>query len=155
MITLPDAGISKVNGLLEVLHGRGDQSETVKLAEDLDLNKKTLLPVIEAGEILGFIEVAGGRIKLTDHGLKQVMGRIAERKVLLKERLAALEPFKRVMELLKGRKNGRIPKKSLQKVLRSDLPKEQADRTVLKIIEWGRHAGLIGYNSDTEELYLT
>jgi hypothetical protein len=40
-------------------------------------------------------------------------------------------------------------------VLRQDLPKDQADRMVLKIIEWGRHAGLIGYNADTEELYLT
>lgn len=154
MIPLPDAGISKVIGLLEVLFGLGNQSVTVKLAEELNFTLETLLPVIEAGEQLGLIEVAGGKVKLTEFGLRLVKGKIIERKVILKERLISLDPFKRTIDLLKTKNNSRMSRKSLQKIIRQELPKEQADRTVSKIIEWGRHADLIGYNSDLEEVYL-
>ncbi|MEK6953915.1 MAG: AAA-associated domain-containing protein [Candidatus Micrarchaeota archaeon] len=154
MMILPDAGLSRVIGLLEVVHDHGNSHETVKLADELGLNLETLLPVIEAGEMLGFIDVAGGKIKLTDSGTGIVNGKILERKVAIKEKLASMEPFKRVMELLKSKKNGRMTKKSLQKVLRQELPKEQADKTASRIIEWGRHADLLGYNADSDELYL-
>ncbi|MFH1750751.1 MAG: AAA-associated domain-containing protein [Candidatus Micrarchaeota archaeon] len=154
MLTLPDVGISKVIGLMEVLHDHGNADETVRLAEELSLDVETLLPVIEAGEMLGFIEVASGKITLTDSGLKLINGKILERKEAIREKVAGLEPFKRVLELLRGKKSGKVQRKSLQKALRLELSKNQADKTLAKIIEWGRHADLIGYNSDSDELFL-
>ncbi len=154
MQSLPDVGISKVIGLLEVLHDLGDENETVKLADELQLNLETLLPVVEAGELLGLIAITGGKIKITESGLKLVNSKILERKAAIREKVRDLEPFKKVVELLKAKKSGKMQKKSLLKVLRSELPRGQADHTLAKIIEWGRHAEIIGYNSDSEELYL-
>ncbi|MBI5224248.1 AAA-associated domain-containing protein [Candidatus Micrarchaeota archaeon] len=154
MQSLPDAGITKVVGLIEVLHDHGSEDETVKLAEYLQLDLDALLPVVEAGEMLGMITVSGGKIKLTETGSSLIGNKISDRKATIGKKVALLEPFKKLLEILKTKKNGRIQKKALQKILRQDLPRESADKTLSKLIEWGRHVDLIGYESDSEELYL-
>ncbi len=154
MMSLPDAGITKVVGLIEVLHDHGSEDETVKLAEYLQLDLDTLLPVVEAGEMLGFITISGGKIKLTEIGISLIGNKISERKAVIGKKVVLLEPFKKLLELLKTKKNGRIQKKTIQKILRQELPREQADKTLSKLIEWGRHVDLIGYEADSEELYL-
>ncbi|MEK6842922.1 MAG: AAA-associated domain-containing protein, partial [Candidatus Micrarchaeota archaeon] len=83
MMSLPDAGITKVVGLIEVLHDHGSEDETVKLAEYLQLDLDTLLPVVEAGEMLGFITISGGKIKLTEIGISLIGNKISERKAVI------------------------------------------------------------------------
>ncbi|MFH1107211.1 MAG: AAA-associated domain-containing protein [Candidatus Micrarchaeota archaeon] len=154
MNRLPETGILKVIGLLEVLHDHGGEDETVRIVEELHMDVESLLPVTEAAELLGFVDISGGKIKLTDHGQKIIKAGITERKRIVKERLITLEAFKKTLLLLEGKKEKRIPKKLLTKVIRQDLMPQHADRTITRIIDWGRHAGLLGYDSDTDELYL-
>jgi len=152
--SLPDTGISKVMGLLEILHDRGDSEETVRLVSALKLSIEDLLPVTEAAEMLGFVSISGGRIKLSEIGLKIVNGDIQSRKSILKDRLVELESFKKATSLLADKKNRRMPKRAFLKLFKAELSPEDANKTVKKIIEWGRHAGIIGYESDSDQIYL-
>ena len=153
-LTLPDANISKVIGLLQVLAQHGGDHETFSLANDLQLHAENFLPVTEAAELLGFIAISGGRMKLTSEGRKAIAGGIRERRLAVKERLLLQPVFKKALEYLQ-RKNGRCSKKSFQKALLGDLPKPQAESTLRSVIGWGRHASLIGYNSDTDEVFVS
>ncbi len=151
--TLPDANITKVIGLLQILHQRGGEHETVNLANDLQMHAENLLPVTEAAEVLGFLTISGGKMKLTAEGKKAISGSIQERRQAVKERLLTLPIFKKAIELL-SKRNRKMHKRSFQKALLSDLPKLHSDSTLKSVIGWGRHASLLGYNADTDELFL-
>ena len=40
------------------------------------------------------------------------------------------------------------------KMLSAELTKRHADSTLKSLIAWGRHASIIGYNADSDELFL-
>ncbi|MFH1199990.1 MAG: AAA-associated domain-containing protein [Candidatus Micrarchaeota archaeon] len=154
MNKLPEAGILKVIGLLEVLHDRGGEDDTVQIVDELHMDVESLLPVTEAAELLGFITISGGKIKLTEFGNKIVKAGITERKRIVKDRLLTLDIFRKAIALVEAKKARRVSKKVLVKAIRAELIREHADKTVARIIDWGRHAGLLGYDSDSDELYL-
>ena len=51
---LPDAGLTLVFGLLELLEDRGGREDGYKIARDLNFKFGDLLKVMKAAEILGF-----------------------------------------------------------------------------------------------------
>ncbi len=148
---LPNVGISKVIGLLELVHDEGDEVETARVALDLDLEFDALLPVLEAAKTLGFVEIKSGKIRLTRDGKKLVASGIAARRKFLRKRLAGVRLFKDVFALLQKRK--RVKRRSLVKYCRLKLPKSEAEKTVDTIVNWGRNAEAIGYDSGKQELY--
>ncbi len=152
---LPDVSVSRIFGLLEVLHNRQGVEETVKLATDLDLQLDEVLPVLEASERLGLMEVKSGKMRLSKNGFALVEGGIEKRKKMLREKLLQIKPFAMIIEFLKTRKNHRTNKRAVHKLLSAELSKQYADQTIKRIIDWGRYAELIGYNSETDELYLS
>ena len=152
-LALPETGITKVVGLLEILHDHGDEEETVALSGELNMTLEDLLPVMEAAQMLGFITISGGKIKIAKEGLEVISSpTLQARKERIRNRVMALEVFKKVMELM-GAREGKTHKKHLLKMLRAELPKDKAEKTFKRIVEWGRHAGIIGYDSDTEETF--
>lgn len=149
---LPDANITKVMGLLQILQQHGGEHETVSIASDVHLDAESLLPITEAAELLGFVAISGGRVKVTEEGRKAVSGGIRDRRTAVRKRLLTLAIFKRVLELLQS--NQGITRKAFHKMLLEEMPKRQADATLKTLIAWGRHAGLVGYDSDNDRLFL-
>ncbi len=149
---LPDVGISRITGLLEVVHDNKDAIETARVAMDLDLEFDELLPVIEAAELLGFVELKSGRICLTRQGKELVAGGLAKRRALFKKQLLSVSFFKNVRGVLEKKK--RVKKRALIKYCRQRLTKKEAEKTIERLIGWGRHAEAFGYDSEKEELYL-
>lgn len=146
--------MSKVIGLLEVVNDEGGECETVELANDLRLDAESLLPVTDAAELLGFITISGGRMTLTPAGKKAITGTILQRRESVKQRLMTLPTIKKVLDLIQAKKNKRLPKRALARVLSAEMPRSQVESNIKRLINWGRHSGLIGFNADTDELFI-
>ncbi len=151
---LPLAQLNAVAGLLEKLaleeSGRADLS---LLSRELMLELDDLLPVVEAGELLGLCAVREGDLLLLPLGKAYAEASILTRKELLAGRILRLPAINWIYETLLHDDNQHVDKDYFLDKLRpdfGDLTEAQLDTA----ISWGRHAELFDYDSDTNELYL-
>src|SRR5213593_4332517 len=97
---LPNAGVNQVFGLLDLVKAYNGKTDVANLNIDLRVDIDELLPIIDTAEYLGLVTVQQGDISLTDLGRKALSAKMNERKKLLRDRLALLEPFSEVGRLL-------------------------------------------------------
>jgi NitT/TauT family transport system ATP-binding protein len=88
----------QVISLVEVTGGIGGKVDAPKLADELGADISVLLPILDAAEMLGLVRTEKGDVHLTELGLK--FQKTAKNKLrILKERIAAIEPFRTALEL--------------------------------------------------------
>ncbi len=153
MEPIPRTHLSIVAGLLEVLEDYQGKVDVAKIADELMLELDDILPAIEAAEILGFIKVDSGDLILTEKGREYIAGNSMERKKILNQTLSRTSLFKWIIEQLKSRGN-EMSKEELIALLEEEMPDVDAARMVKWIIEWGRHALLLRYDSDSQTIRL-
>lgn len=152
---LPKATIGEIIGLLEFLNDyRTGKEDLYELAKTLNLDIDEFSPIVDAAELLGFVEVINGDIALTEIGKKFIDADINERKLIFKERLKKVKIFKDILKLLHKKKDLMIDREEIANILKEDLSSEDAETLLNIIIDWGRFAELIGYNADSEEVYI-
>ncbi|MDI6690084.1 MAG: AAA-associated domain-containing protein [Actinomycetota bacterium] len=151
---LPRTGISNVIGLLEFIDDAGGKEDVFRLTRELQYDLEDILPVIEASELLELSEVSDGDIKLTALGKKLLESDVNERKLIVKRQLKKIKVFQEVISTLKARVDRHLDREFVVELFETNLSEEDAESLVHTLIEWGRYAELIGYNHDTEEIYL-
>jgi len=88
----------QVISLVEVTGSIGGRVDIPKLADELGADVAVLLPILDAAEMLGLVRVEKGDVHLTELGLK--FQRTSKEKLkILKDRIAAIEPFRTALEL--------------------------------------------------------
>ncbi len=148
---LPNAGVNQVFGLLDLLRAYNGKTGVANLNLDLRVDIDELLPICDTAEYMGFVSVQQGDISLTDLGRKALSTKMNERKKLLRERLATLEPFSEVEKLLGQEKElsrlalGRFVNQKFGYV--SDL-----HVAVNLLVSWGVFAGLFRYDGESGKL---
>ncbi len=150
---LPDVGIGRMLGLMEVISSRGGEENTVTLSADLDLQLDELLPVIEGCEMLGFAEVKSGKVVLTKDGKEILDSHIDKRKNRFRQQMLKIQFFQELADFIKSRKSGKVGKRTLNRWLGAQ-PRAAREKTIQRILDWGRYAELIDYKSDADELRL-
>ena len=150
---LPDVGIGKMLGLLEVISSRGGSENTVTLSADLDLRLDELLPAIEGCEMFGFVEVRSGKVQLSKDGREILDSHIDKRKRRFRDQMLKVEFFKELVEFIKSRKSGKVGKRTLNRWLGAQ-PRLAREKTIQRIVDWGRYAELFDYKADSDELRL-
>lgn len=151
---LPHAGISAIFGLLEMLDDLGDEEDVYKLGQSLNYELDDMLPVLEAAELLGFVRIKEGDIAMTNQGKKLVEEDVDGRKEMLCGRLKAHPVFKEIMAAIRSDRDHHISRNSLLEMFEAQFSPEESERQLRTAIDWGRYAELIGYNAETEEMYL-
>ncbi len=150
---LPHARLNALAGLLEKLANEGGRSELQKLSAALILELDDLLPLVEAGELLGFAVLEGGALVLTPLGHTYAEASILARKELLAGRVLRLPLISWIYDTLQRDDTCSTARSYFFDKLQmefGDLAEDQLDIA----IGWGRHAELFAYNDDTGELYL-
>jgi len=142
-----------VAGLLEILEDYQGKVDAAKITDELMLELDDILPAIEAAEMLGFIKVDSGDLILTDKGREYLAGNPMQRKKILNQTLSRTSLFKWVIEQLKNRGN-EMRSEELIALLEEKMPDVDAAEMVKWIIEWGRHALLLRYDSDSQTIRL-
>jgi NitT/TauT family transport system ATP-binding protein len=150
---LPHARLNALAGLVEKLVGEGSRADLPRVAQEASMELDDLLPIVEAGELLGFLQVEQGDILVTPLGQAYAEASILARKELVAGRVLRVPTILGIWEALRQDDDRRIDRDYFLDKLRhevGDFAEEQLDTA----INWGRHAELYGYDDDTDELFL-
>ncbi len=148
----PKATISEIIGLLEVVNDSGGIEDAARLAADFDLELDEILPSIDGAELLGFVRVTDGNIELTADAQKLLETGIRDRKKIVRDKVANIGIIKELTSKLMESAERKMSKKDTLKFLQDKIATADIESYFRVIINWTRHAGLIGYNSDSEEI---
>jgi NitT/TauT family transport system ATP-binding protein len=150
---LPNSQLNAVAGLLEKLVDEGGRVDLYRMGGDLVLELDDLLPIVEAGDLLGFITVREGDLLLTPLGRAYADATILARKAIIAGRVLRLPVIAWIYEALQRDDNGRVARDYFHDKLEADFGDKTEEQLDIAI-SWGRHAELFAYDDDTGELYL-
>jgi NitT/TauT family transport system ATP-binding protein len=151
---LPDASVSALAGLLEYLNHETHAVDIYKLAGEVRLEMPRLVPIIEMGEMLGFVIVSEGDIQLTPLGQAFAEASILTRKELFAQRARRLPVIEWMMQMLSTAPNKALPRKVFYMALVSEFSDQRAGHQLNIAISWGRYAELLDYDHRAEILSL-
>lgn len=146
MAELPDTGISRIIGLVEVVHDNHDRIDVDDLAENLLLDVDDLLPVVKGGEMLGLLKVEKSSVMLTPEGLRLISLKIPERKEEIRKIMLKLDFFKDLILTLSTKK--KLNKREVLKFMKRELSFKEEEKLLKTIVEWGRYAELFNYTDE-------
>lgn len=153
LVRLPEARVGALLSLSEAIARFGRRVDLPLLAEEEGLEVDDLFPLLEALELLGFARVERGDVELTPAGIAWAEADPEERKVMFAEHLLRQVPLlRRVHGLLLQRR--RLSQERVLAWLEAHLPEPEAKRVLAVLLEWGRYAGLLGYDERTGLLFL-
>jgi len=151
---LPHARLNALAGLVEKLAEEEDRrADLPDLSAALNFELDDLLPLVEAGEMLGFVFLEDGSLALTPLGQTYAEASILARKELIAGRILRQPVISWIYDTLQRDDTRSTARSYFFDQLKGefgDLAEEQLDMA----IRWGRHAELFAYNDDNGELYL-
>lgn len=151
---IPDAQLTWVFGLLEMLEDRGGREDGYRIARDLNFKFSDLLKVMKAAEILGLVSTPAGDAVLEPLGREFLAADMNTRKRIIREQLEKHSLFSYFVRLLRGQEDHSLSKEVVLEHLAMLLPDERPERMFATIVGWGRFAELFGYNKDDDRFYL-
>lgn len=154
---LPEASVSEVTGLLELLNSPENQGkmDLPDLADTLTLDIDDLFPLTELLEILRFAKVSKGDITITNEGKSFVEADILERKKIFSIHLKKYVPLARyIYDQLNRHPRHRALEENFLSLLEDYLSESEAERVLRTVIEWGRYAELFAYDYNSGVLSL-
>lgn len=153
-MVFPKATIGEIIGLLEAVNDSGGMEDAARLAADFDLELDEILPSIDGAELLGLVTVTNGNIELTTDARKLLDAGIRQRKKIIRDKVAGVEIIKELADKLMQSGEHRMSKGDALKFIQKRISTANIESYFRIIINWTRYAGLIGYNSDSEEIFL-
>jgi hypothetical protein len=96
------ARLGELTGTIKIIRENNGKISISKLAKKAHANIEHILPVIDAGVVLGVIETTAGTVKLTTYG-KQFD--YLNTKKLITDKIVNIEPFKSTVQILKTHKS--------------------------------------------------
>jgi NitT/TauT family transport system ATP-binding protein len=126
------------------------------LAERIQITVDDLLPILDAAEMLGFLEVDRGDVSLTEIGKDFATTTIQRSKDLFRQQVLARAPMLvSIWETLREKRIGSMRADFFMGMLEEYYPRNEAERQFATAVDWGRYAELFEYDSREERLYLS
>lgn len=144
---LPHARPGGIAGLLELVLDHEGKDDIYRLADDLAFEIDDLLPIVDAAQLLGFLNVTEGDAAITATGTEYANSEILRQKELF--RAAALENvllLRQIVRALEAKSDRSVPEEFFHDMLDEQFSE---DETVLQLetaINWGRYAELFDFD---------
>ncbi len=153
--SLPNVGVNKIIGLLEVLEARsGGKDDIFRLASYSNQEFGVLINIVKAAELLDLVETPKREIFFTDIGKKFIGSSPDDGKIIWRQQLTTLRIFRHVYNILKASPKGRVSKEDIIEELSRCLPYENAENMFDLMASWARYGELFAYSEDTESITL-
>jgi NitT/TauT family transport system ATP-binding protein len=153
--SLPKVTITDLAGFLENLAEMPqNRADIYRLSEELNVDSGHILTLTEAAELLGFATIAKGDITLTPLGETFAEASILARKEIFATRIRRLPLVRWLLSMLSSSDKKALPVGVILTALELEFHKEEAERQLETLINWGRYAEILSYNDDQEVLYL-
>jgi len=154
---LPEVNVAEMAGLLEILNApeHGGKMDLPNVADSLMLDIDDLFQLTELLDILYFAKVSKGDITITDEGKAFVEADIQERKKIFSVHLKKYVPLARyIYDQLIRHPRHRALEENFLAILEDYSSKQEAERVLSTVIEWGRYAELFAYDYNSGVLSL-
>jgi NitT/TauT family transport system ATP-binding protein len=143
-------------GFLEILDNMdGGGSDLAKIAAKQCYNIEELIPILEAGEMLGLIQVSSGDASITEKGCSYLSASPSVRKQMTRDVLINLDIFKKLRGLIQNSKRSYITKdEALTLIENPELLSGHGEKhsDFDWIIEWGRSALILDYDANEQTI---
>ena len=134
---------------------QGEQIDIYKLADDLLMSIDEMQPLIEAAEMLGFVEIKYGDIIITEEGKNFAEADLLHKKEIFRKTVLEKVPFiKQIVEILEHKTNKRMNEEFFIDILKQKYSEESAKEQLNIAIDWGRYSELFAYDEDSHELFI-
>ena len=144
-----------LSGFVEYIYELEEKMDIYKVAGDLQMNVDQIQPLIETGELLGFLDAKEGDINTTEIGKKYAEADLLNKKEIYREMILQKIPFIHMMvEMLMQSPNHRSDYQDFLEILLKKFSNEVAEEQLNSAIDMGRYAELFGYDEDTKQLFL-
>ncbi|MFT8358864.1 MAG: nitrate/sulfonate/bicarbonate ABC transporter ATP-binding protein [Bifidobacterium aquikefiri] len=152
---LPDATPGGLAGLLEIVAGYPDGIDLAELASALSFEVDDLFPLLDAGTLLGMLDVNRGHVTVTEVGHRWNDADILNSKVVFADIAMSHVPLVRAIDrALRQSRNGSLHGDLIVDLLRNKEPEDVARKQFHIAIEWGRYGELFDYDADDDILTL-
>jgi NitT/TauT family transport system ATP-binding protein len=151
---LPQAQASEIVGLLEYLDARGGKEDIFRVAADTHREFGRVLNIVEAAELLDFVDTPKRMVVLDTIGKRFVSAMAEERKSIWREQLLKLHLFKEVQEVLKRQPDHQLDRDILLETIVLHMPQENYEKVFETFVRWARFGNLFTYDETTETLAL-
>jgi NitT/TauT family transport system ATP-binding protein len=152
--SFPPIPVNEVIGLVEVVAGQGGRVDAFALAHTLRRDSVQILLMAKAAELLDLVDTPKNGIVVTELGRKFIQGDVNLRKKILHDQLGQLQIMKLLRGKLEAEETFALKKIDAANLIEEWLPNESAAQALEILIQWGRYGELIGYNADSDTVYL-
>jgi NitT/TauT family transport system ATP-binding protein len=156
---IPKIHYGVLQGFMEVLDDLGKKSDIASIALKQGLELDALLPIIDAGKMLGLIDVQTGDVVLTKKGHLFIAASPRVKKKMLREVVLNIDAFRKFIEYMQNAGKQVIVKEDLLDFLSKEnsLIADNSHNSPNEFdwfIEWGRQALILTYDSNNETIRL-
>ena len=145
---LPHVRPGGMAGLLELLLDKGGRDDIYRLADDLAFEIDDLLPIVEAAQLLGFLNVEEGDAVITPAGEEFANSEILRQKELFRDAAQAhILLLRQIRRALESKSDHTVSAEFFLDLLDEQFSKEECERQLDTAIAWGRYAELFDYDS--------
>jgi NitT/TauT family transport system ATP-binding protein len=150
MESIPTVPVGRILGLLSILHDHPDLDNIYDIANEIGKDYGETISLVKAAEILEFVDTPKDEVRFTELGKKFVAADSDTRKQIFAEQVKKLRLFHIILGYLEVQEE--IDTETVLKDISTALPYENADNILQTMIAWGRYAGLMDYDANTEML---
>jgi NitT/TauT family transport system ATP-binding protein len=152
-MSLPRVSTNTMAGLMETLNAApfNGRADLPHLADDLTMEIDDLFPAAETLQLLRFVEVEEGDIKLTPAGKRFAEADVDVRKKLFGDHLLAYVPLAaRIRRVLDERPSHYAPASRFRGELEDYMSEDYAETTLRSVTNWGRYGELFAYDETSQ-----
>ena len=145
---LPHSRPGGIAGLLELLLDKGGRDDIYRMADNLSFEIDDLLPIVDAAQLLGFLNVEEGDAVITASGTEFANSEILRQMELFRDAAVAHVLLLRQIRLaLEAKSDHTVPEEFFIDMLNEQFSEEECERQIETAVTWGRYAELFDYDA--------
>ena len=152
MESIPTVGVSQILGLLSILHDQPDLNNVYDISDEIGKEFGETIAIVKAAEILEFVNTPKDEVEFTELGRRFFQSDRATRKQIFAEQVQKLRLFHIILAYLETQEE--VPAETVTHDIATALPYENPEKILQTMIAWGRYAGLMDYNANTDMVTL-
>jgi NitT/TauT family transport system ATP-binding protein len=148
MESIPTVPVGRVLGLLSILQDHPELDNIYDIANEIGKEYSETISLLKAAEILEFVDTPKDEVRFTELGKKFINADSDTRKQIFAEQVRKLRLFHIILAYLEIQEE--IDRETVMKDIATALPYENPEKILETMIAWGRYAGLMDYDTNTE-----
>ena len=134
--------------MLSILQDHPELDNIYDIANEIGKDYGETISLVKAAEILEFVDTPRDEVRFTELGKKFIDADSDTRKQMFAEQVQKLRLFHIILGYLEVQEE--IDRETVMKDISTALPYENPEKILETMIAWGRYAGLMDYDANTE-----